>query len=544
MFCVLAEPLVVDGNSIWRKYKNGATLFYQRSVLNPGFLNVFAEADYGEAVDYTNCVYMIMNEEGIQYEPGVSFEVMEIAPVKKTEIDAHGKFVLERHNFFLDMTGAILKEFVRYKHVFDVDEEAVNLYYSLSDDRRCVTYYGSSCENYSVKRLKNRTKHDVICSTYRDFLEQKRLEEKAEAKLDHSDFAASTERKDGRRRRRHSYPWEETEESILRGTIRLWKQSVHFREFYEYMSERVKGQKELSKVVAGVYTYLSCIADGRPIDSNMLLAAPSGCGKTETFRALRDYFAVEIPELPVYQIDMTSITEEGFKGANTKEIVLPLCRCRQPEGIGIVFLDEFDKKLVPSYTSGGNNVNAAVQAQILTLLEGRRIQPNPEMPEIDTSNTMFVGLGSFDVCRKERTIDTHPLGFGALEEGCPEHYDAIAREEMLSLGASYELLGRFASIVNYYKLPDYIVNQIIDRNVERISQNIGCRIEITQEKREELLKQANGKFGCRILYNDLHDQALVSYTELLMEDAELSDTKIILDADGRTKLVVAECEIC
>lgn len=540
MFVILEEAIHVERDVVLRKYKSGAIIFYQRKPDMPDFLNVYAEADYGDKLNVAECVMKIMKANP-EYDAAASFAVMHIAPAKKTDIDTHGRFVLENRNFWTDSLGTIRAEYERHKQVFDAEPETVKMFYSISNDRRCVTYYGSSCEGYSVNRLKNRVKHDVICITYMEYLEHKAnverelVEEKKNgtAYFRNPDGTFEEDREYGRRR--HSVRRRMKEGSPLRRSIAAWKESVVFRDFYAYMADRVKGQKELMKVVASVYTYLSCIADGRPTDSNMLLAAPSGCGKTETFRALRDYFKKEIPELPVYQVDMTSITEEGFKGANTKEIVVPLCRCREPEGIGLVFLDEFDKKLVPSYTSGGNNVNAAVQAQILTLLEGRRIQPSQDGPEIDTTNTMFIGLGSFDVCRMDRSTNTHAFGFGTTEEEKPDHYDEITREEMLALGASNELIGRFSSIVNYYKLSEEIVDEIIDRNVNRIAVSLGCAIEITVDKRDELHEQANGKFGCRLLYNDIHDQVLETYAELLLDGKEPGQYTIVLDANGRTK---------
>ena len=540
MFVILEEAIQVEQDLVLGKYKSGAIIFYQPTLDMPGFLNVYAEADYGDEIDVTECVIDIMGANP-EYVEGLAFEVMRIAPAKKTDIDPHGRFVLEKRNFWTDSLGTIRMEYERHKQVFGAEPETVRVFYSISNDRKCVTYYGSSCEGYSVKRLKNRVKHDVICITYMEYLQHKANVERelAEEKKNgtayfrNPDGTFEEDRECGRRR--HPMRRRTGDGSPLRRSIAAWKERVAFRDFYAYMTDRVKGQKELMKVAASVYTYLSCIANGRPTDSNMLLAAPSGCGKTETFRALRDYFREEIPELPVYQIDMTSITEEGFKGANTKEIVVPLCRCREPEGIGLVFLDEFDKKLVPSYTSGGNNVNAAVQAQILTLLEGRRIQPSQDGPEIDTTNTMFIGLGSFDVCRKDRNTNTHAFGFGATEEETPDHYDEITREEMLALGASNELIGRFSSIVNYYKLSEEIVDEIIDRNVNRIAANLGCAIGITKDKRDELHEQANGKFGCRLLYNDIHDQVLETYAELLMDGEEPGQYTIVLDAEGRTK---------
>lgn len=49
-----------------------------------------------------------------------------------------------------------------------------------------------------------------------------------------------------------------------------------------------------------------------PAKANTIITAPSGCGKTETFRAIRDYFRKHNINLPIYQYDMIKLgaTEE------------------------------------------------------------------------------------------------------------------------------------------------------------------------------------------------------------------------------------------
>ena len=100
--------------------------------------------------------------------------------------------------------------------------------------------------------------------------------------------------------------------------------TTSYKSFRGEIARRVKGQQELDKVLINVYNYFENIHKGEKTKNNILIAAPSGCGKTETFRALREYFKTAIPGLPIGQIDMTSITEEGFKGSDTKAVIAPL----------------------------------------------------------------------------------------------------------------------------------------------------------------------------------------------------------------------------
>ena len=61
------------------------------------------------------------------------------------------------------------------------------------------------------------------------------------------------------------------------------------------------------------------------------------------------------------------ITEEGIVGAGSSILVDELME-NGTNGYGIVFMDEFDKKLIPSFAEGANT-SAAVQNQLLTIIE-------------------------------------------------------------------------------------------------------------------------------------------------------------------------------
>ena len=287
-------------------------------------------------------------------------------------------------------------------------------------------------------------------------------------------------------------------------------------EFQSYMESRVKGQEELKKITTSIYYYLQCRSRDIPCNTNAIIAAPSGSGKTETYRALRDYFKQSGLNIPVLHMDLTMITQEGFKGQDTNSLVMPLLE-EGSDGTGIIFLDEFDKKLLPSYSSQGENINAAVQSQLLTMIEGRIIHINRY--EIDTNKTMFVGLGSFDEYRKHWE-DKRGLGFGETLDKVKDHYTPLTKQDMIKTGASYELLGRFQILANYGKLSENVVDNIIDEEVKRISKSMGHNFYLSESFRKQLHGSANGKYGCREIKNILLEKILPIYGEIMTGDRE------------------------
>lgn len=377
-----------------------------------------------------------------------------------------------------------------------------------------------------MKETSDETKKRNEDAEYQAYLSKKR----------HIEYMKRMERREMRDRENHVADLldDVRDRMDIRSEIKKWLANNSYNDFLHAISNRVKGQVDLERFLANVYHYFTVIAAGGVPNNNVLLAAPSGCGKTETFRALRDYFKDHLPNLPIAQVDMTGITEEGFKGENTKDVVRCLAEKEQTKGVGIIFLDEFDKKLIPSYTSSGNNVNAAVQAQLLTLIEGRELAARSEI--INTANTLFVGLGSFDTCRSKRSDVPKSLGFCAGEEQPVDHYEDISREDMIQLGASYELLGRFSMIVNYHKLNAQTIDSIIDENAKNIGKSIGYSVHITDEKRAELHAQANGKFGCRLLHSAILDGVMKVYPELLKGNCRKGYYTIVLGADSQVVL--------
>ena len=322
----------------------------------------------------------------------------------------------------------------------------------------------------------------------------------------------------------------------LKLSIKEWLGRVPFTEFRNVIHKDVIGQDNLDLVLANVYNYLTNVALGNPVNNNMLMAAPSGCGKTETYRSLRNYFKTEIPELTISQVDVSVITEEGIVGAGSSILVDELME-NGTNGYGIVFMDEFDKKLIPSFAEGANT-SAAVQNQLLTIIEGREVpfilNGQPTGYYIDTSNTMFIGLGSFNESREQKKNAANNLGFGARTQD-NDMFDEITREDMIKMGASYEMIGRFPLIVNYHKLSEEAVDKIIDKTLETLRLAYQLPIELDADMRTQLHEFANGVYGCRMLDSSIRDQVIKQYTAWLIGGCKKK--KIVIHSVTESELV-------
>lgn len=315
--------------------------------------------------------------------------------------------------------------------------------------------------------------------------------------------------------------FEEDFSEALFNQIESFLQRVPFSAFYKAIAQRVIGQDNLIHVLANVYHYITCLLEDMPSTDHMLLAAPSGSGKTETYRALRDYFEEEIPNLPVFLFDITQLSATGFRGTNKNEMLGTLFNlskvAQTAHPAALFFLDEIDKKMKPNYDGFGKNVNANVQEELLTMLEGAPV--TVQRGTIFTDKVLFIGLGSFDAFRKEREEKTARVGFNVQEKSEEEkHFTYVTRENMISFGASHELLGRFPLIVNYDRLSEESVKAIIAKELQMLSNSYMRKISLSYAFRDKLLTRANSSFGCRMISSYLKESALCAYEKELLSD--------------------------
>ena len=323
----------------------------------------------------------------------------------------------------------------------------------------------------------------------------------------------------------------------VRKEISAWLSMVTFSKFYTEIEAKVLGQKELRVFLADVYSYLQAVANEMPINHNAIISAPSGCGKTETYRALKKYFQKYIPDLEVYIFDISQVTATGFKGMDIIELIRRFVQYadndyRRVEAVGLVFMDEFDKEVEPRYTNFGENVSRQVQGNMLTVIEGAPILiPNMKVPVyVDTTYTMFVGLGSFSALREMSKDTKYPIGIGVEKEweACENErneYHMLKREDFLDAGASAELIGRFPLICNYVELSEDIVRKVILKACENIKKSMLIRdLSISEDMMKELVSSANTTFGCRMIDAKIKALIMDAYADALMRRKSKEDS--------------------
>lgn len=316
---------------------------------------------------------------------------------------------------------------------------------------------------------------------------------------------------------------------------------------YDYVRSRIRGQDEaLKSALYMVYRYLVNFAEGRDVPAeNWMITAPSGAGKTEFYRSVKALFKEYGIDIPVVQIDLSQISEAGFKGNNPDTIIARLA-AENPErgGYAICFLDEADKKFCPSFTSGGNNVNAAVQGNLLTLIEGieMKVDVGDEVVNFDTGKTMFVFMGAFQPIRdkKHQKKLTRGVGFGSelekkdsTEEAHDVFYEEVDMQDMIDYGMLEEIAGRLVRVVNFGRISEADMAELIRDKVVKIGEEYGCSIRITDKAVEEIVGISYGTVGIRKPINRIKQLVQDTLADALFGDGfnELTDHILIESAD-------------
>ena len=186
----------------------------------------------------------------------------------------------------------------------------------------------------------------------------------------------------------------------IKQAVNTFIKECPYKDFYKNVTDMIYGQPDVEYITVAAYTYLKSIAKGSKVaKTNAMIIGDTGTGKTQTYRAIKECLQRYDLNIPVYQIDFSLVTEEGFKGRDVNYILDPLFEA-DTNGIGIVFVDEFDKKILPSCNAYGDNINLAIQNQILSIIEGIGIKGNGRF--IDTNNTLFIFSGAFHELKKNK----------------------------------------------------------------------------------------------------------------------------------------------
>lgn len=225
--------------------------------------------------------------------------------------------------------------------------------------------------------------------------------------------------------------------------------------------------KELKKYVVGQDEYVrqlsifgykhqlnqKLIEEGKkPVNNNLLVAGPTGTGKTFGAKKL-----AEIIDIPFVEFDCSNIVQTGYKGTTTVEHILKDAKEQLGRGVfhSIIYLDEFDKVYDPALDHRGDG--PAQQQNFLKILEPNKITVSRYREDssgfvIDTSGISYIATGSFDYVRKNmRNTQQNRMGFATADQ---KGEGSLTKADIIDAGYLPELIGRFGTLVNINDLTE------------------------------------------------------------------------------------------
>lgn len=285
---------------------------------------------------------------------------------------------------------------------------------------------------------------------------------------------------------------------------------------YDYIGEYVQGQYKARRAAA-ILVYNHLHGHRR----NMLLAGPTGCGKTEIWRSLRRKFDfIKIVNGPQLACD-------GWKGSyHIKDIFLEeLQNGKNPNHLLIV-IDEADKLFEPAIASGGTDFSKMIQNEFLKIMDGDAFTIGTEDPQkktltIDCSRVSFVFCGSFETLLQNRSKKPAPIGFFEEEEKLQDKQVLFTEEDLIQYGnVRREIAGRIQQITEVDMLSEVDFENIMTTYkkmspLKQIEKMYGIRMKVDTPTIKYLAHNAvESKLGCRYIRSRL---------QMLLDDQMFDD---------------------
>ncbi len=295
-------------------------------------------------------------------------------------------------------------------------------------------------------------------------------------------------------------------------------------EIHAELSQYVIGQEDAKKALAvAVYNHYKRVALGLSAEddevelakSNILLLAPTGCGKTLLAPTL-----ARILDVPFAIADATALTEAGYVGEDVENILLKLITAADNDidraQVGIVYIDEIESPAKPKTSPSRATCRARVCSRRFSRSSkstdaavpptGGRKHPQQELIHIDTTNILFILGGAFvglDKIIGER-IGKRGVGFNSDVGKSQSEESAELLEQVLP-----EDLNRFGLI------PEFVGRLPVISSVRELDED--DLVRILTEPKNALVKQYQRMFGFDNVELVFEDGALHAIAKLAIE---------------------------
>lgn len=302
-----------------------------------------------------------------------------------------------------------------------------------------------------------------------------------------------------------------------------------------HLDESVIGQQSAKQTLAvAVYNhYLRLLNQGNevtcqlgsavePEKSNILMAGPSGTGKTLLVRVLARTLGV-----PFATADATTLTQAGYVGDDVDSIIARLLEAAggdvQRAQWGIVYIDEVDK--LARRNGGGSTARdisgEGVQQALLKMIEGSEVHlgkssrrgDQGEEQVVDTSHILFIAAGAFSGLEELISQRLQPKGAGIGFRAVPQQARPPINELLASLlpddlhefGLIPEFIGRFPIITFLQELDHATLLRILTepqnaliKQYQQLFAYQGVTLDVTPEALSFIATQAlRRKTGAR-----------------------------------------------